>query len=428
MYREVWAIPAVRHSIILGTLGKMPWFGAAIILTLHVVQTLGRPYSAAGLLTAVFTLAVAVASPWRGRLLDTVGLRRTLLPSLVVLPIAFVAAPFMGFWTLLASMGLVGLLAVPWFVLTRQMVIAAVPVRQRRTAVALDSVATEIGFMVGPTLGVLAAVYGDTRWALPLFGLTSIAAAGLLAWVNPPLVDPKSTPQPESERGWGWLNANVAALFLATIAVTFTLSGTDLGMVAATRTMGAESFLAVAIVAWGFGSLLGALFYGSLRMSRIPVMTLTLGLAITTIPVALARDPWSLAVLLFVTGLFCAPSLSAIIEALSHAVPESRRGEAMGWQGAFSTVGNASAPPIIGFILDEFGWQQGFIWTGVGGVVAAVAGWALITAGRRLRRSRRLPDAPGVRSAQEEPPQPEGDDGDPDHRHHHEVAEVHQGQ
>ena len=179
--------------------------------------------------------------------------------------------------------------------------------------------------MVGPTLASWLPKW-RYRWA-PLFGLTSVAAAGLLAWLTP-LVDPRSTPQPEVERGWGWLNANVAALFLATIAVTFTLSGTDLGMVAATRTMGAESLLAVAIVAWGFGSLLGALFYGSLRMSRIPVMTLTLGLAITTIPVALARDPWSLAALLFVTGPLRAQPVGHH-EALSHAVPESRRGEAI---------------------------------------------------------------------------------------------------
>lgn len=293
----------MRQALLLGALGKTPWFGAAIILTLHVVQTLGQPYSAAGLVTAVFTLAVAVASPWRGRLLDTIGLRKTLLPSLIVLPLAFVVAPFLDFWTLLVGMGLVGLLAVPWFVLTRQMVIAAVPIGHRRSVVALDSMVTEVGFMVGPTLGVLAAVYGDTRWALPAFGLISVVGAALLAWKNPPLVAPTSKDAPisytpKSGKGWEWLNSTVVALFLATVAVAFTLSGTDLGMVAATRTMGAESMLRVAIIAWGLGSLLGALAYGGLQTSRIPVMGLTLGLAGTTIPVALAGGPWTLALLL----------------------------------------------------------------------------------------------------------------------------------
>lgn len=389
VYREVWAIPAVRQAILLGALGKTPWFGAAIVLTLHVVQTLGQPYSAAGLVTAVFTLAVAVASPWRGRLLDTIGLRKTLLPSVIVLPIAFVIAPFVDYWILLVGMGIVGLLAVPWFVLTRQMVIAAVPIGQRRSVVALDSVVTELGFMVGPTLGVLAAVYGDTRWALPTFGMVSVAGAALLMWKNPPLVSAETKDAAKPGQGWGWVNSTVVALFLATMAIAFTLSGTDLGMVAATRAMDAESMLAVAIIAWGFGSLLGALAYGGLQTSRIPVMALTLALAATTIPVALAGGPWTLAILLFVSGLFVAPCLTATVEALSHAVSEDRRGEAMGWQGAFATVGNASAAPVIGFVIDELGWRQGFAWTGIGGVLAALTGWALIAVGRRLRRSLR---------------------------------------
>lgn len=396
VYREIWAIPAVRQAVLLGALGKTPWFGAAIILTLHVVQTLGRPYSAAGLVTAVFTLAVAIASPWRGRLLDTIGLRKTLIPSLIVLPVAFVVAPFLDYWTLLVGMCVVGLLAVPWFVLTRQMVIAAVPVAQRRSVVALDSMVTEVGFMIGPTLGVLAAVYGDTRWALPAFGLVSVTGAALLAWKNPPLVAGGEKAPQRPGRGWGWLNSTVIALYLATVSVAFTLSGTDLGMVAATRAMGVESMLAVAIVAWGFGSLLGALAYGGLQTARIPVMGLTLGLAATTIPVALAGGPWTLSLLLLVTGFFVAPSLSAIVEALSHAVVEERRGEAMGWQGAFATVGNASAAPLIGFAIDQLGWRQGFVWTGLVGLFATLAGWALIKAGRRLRRSARGPL--GVRS------------------------------
>ena len=133
-YASVWRVPAIRQAVLLGGLGKAPWFATTMILTLHVVGRLGESYSAAGLLSAVFTVAVGLASPWRGRLLDRVGLRRTLLPSLLVLPPAFLAAPFLPFWALVGLFGVVGLLAVPWFVLTRQMVIAAVPVGQRRTA------------------------------------------------------------------------------------------------------------------------------------------------------------------------------------------------------------------------------------------------------------------------------------------------------
>lgn len=62
-YSDLWALPGVRQAVILGALGKAPWFGATFVLTLHVVRELGYSYASAGILTAVFTLATAIASP-----------------------------------------------------------------------------------------------------------------------------------------------------------------------------------------------------------------------------------------------------------------------------------------------------------------------------------------------------------------------------
>jgi MFS family permease len=380
-YAAIWRVPAIRQAVLFGALGKAPWFATTMILTLHVVGRLGQNYSAAGLLSAVFTVAVGLASPWRGRLLDRVGLRRTLLPSLLILPPAFIAAPFLPFWALLGLIGVVGLFAVPWFVLTRQLVIAAVPVEQRRTALALDSVVTELAFMVGPTFGILASVYGDTRWAVPLFASLSVAAGVGLWRANPPLA---SEDAPERTRASGrWLTVEVAGLFLTTAAITFILGGQDLSIIAAVRGMKADALLAVAMAAWAGGSLVGGLVYGGTGNHRVPVVWLALGLAVTTFPAVLARDPWVLSGFLALMGLCCAPALSATSEALSHAVPESRRGEAMGWQSTFSTVGNSVAPPAIGFVLDGAGWQAGFTWTGAVGVLAALAAAALLSTGRR---------------------------------------------
>ncbi|WP_133756092.1 hypothetical protein [Naumannella halotolerans] len=86
-YRDVLSIPAVRQLILLGLLVRIPLFGSFLVITLHVVDTLGMDYAAAGLLTTVSTLAVAVSGPWRGRRLDRLGLRRTLAPSLIILPL-----------------------------------------------------------------------------------------------------------------------------------------------------------------------------------------------------------------------------------------------------------------------------------------------------------------------------------------------------
>ena len=95
-YSEIWRFPAVRQAVLLGVLGKAPWFGVMVVLTLHVVGDLGQGYASAGALSAVFTVAVALASPLRGRLLDTLGLRRTLAPSLILLPLTAVTCFFIG--------------------------------------------------------------------------------------------------------------------------------------------------------------------------------------------------------------------------------------------------------------------------------------------------------------------------------------------
>ena len=64
-YADIWRLPAVRQAVLLGALGKAPWFGAGVVLTLHVVGALGQTYARAGLLTAVFTIAIALASAAR---------------------------------------------------------------------------------------------------------------------------------------------------------------------------------------------------------------------------------------------------------------------------------------------------------------------------------------------------------------------------
>lgn len=401
-YADIWRLPAVRQAVLLGALGKAPWFGAGVVLTLHVVGSLGQTYASAGLLTAVFTLAIALASPLRGRLLDTVGLRRTLAPSIALLPVAFLAAPFLSYWPLLFVMGGVGLLAVPWFVLTRQLMLAAVPPTQRRAALALDSVVTEMAFMAGPTIGILLATSWDTGWTLAILALLSVAAAALLAFLNPALVSEKpdasaqigapdgDSPADPTRGGMrSWLTGPVIATFVATLATSFMLAGTDLAMVAAARSLEAASALAILIVVWGFGSLVGGLLFGGLPHGRLGITHLIIGLAATTTLAALGTNLWLLAALLGLAGLFCAPTLAATGERLGDLVPDTSRGEAFGWSGTMATAGNAIAPPVVGYVLDTWGWQLGFITTGLCGLALAALGWVALQVGRRgVRRVR----------------------------------------
>ena len=398
-YRRVLSRPAIRQALLLGFLVRMPIFAGGVVLTLHVVATLDRTYAAAGLVSAAATIAIAISGPWRGRLLDTMGLRRVVVPSIVVAAVCWSVAPFAGYWPLLGLASLAGLFVIPSFSIIRQAVIAAVPEDDRRTAISLDSVAVELSFMVGPAAGVWAATVWPTSWVLftiEMFG----AAAGILLWIANPvireaseetLLDDGSVLPPVPVRRADWFRAPFIAICLGAAAATVVLGGSDIAIVAALREFKAQSSIGWVLAVWGLGSLVGGLVYGGLHRS-ISAFWLLGGLGLVTAPMALAAGAPSLAVLSFVAGLLCAPTLTATIDQVSRVVPSTARGEAMGWHGSFMTAGMALGAPVSGVAIDRWGWSAGFALVAVVGVVVAVAG---ASAGRvrRHRRHRRVASA-----------------------------------
>jgi MFS family permease len=389
-YRRVLALAEVRRVLVLSLVMRIPMWAANVILTLHVVSHLHRSYAAAGLLTGLATVALAISGPWRGRRLDRVGLRRTVAPSLVVLAACWSVAPFVSYPYLLLLAPLGGLFVVPSFSIVRQALIHAVPETQRRTVLSIDSVFVEISFMIGPVIGVLLATYADTAWALFACEFASIGGGVVLWLVNIPLRSDESkseTPATDAapeRRTPDWLTPQVVAVLLAVAAATLVLTGSDVGIVAALRHMGHQSWIGWVLAVWGLGSAVGGVVYGAMRRT-IPLFVLLALLSVTTIPVALARDPLVVSVLLFVTGVFCAPTITASVDALSRAVPERVRGEVLGWHGAALTAGSAAGAPIAGVAVDAFGWRGGFLLPGALGLLAAAGGLILVS--RQTARS-----------------------------------------
>ena len=397
-YRRVLASRALRQALVLGFLVRMPIFGGSVVLTLHVAATLHRSYAAAGLVSAAATIAIAISGPWRGRLLDRQGLRRVVVPSIVVAAACWSVAPFVGYWWLLSLAALAGLFVIPSFSIIRQAVIAAVPDDDRRTAISLDSVAVELSFMVGPAAGVWAATQWPTSWVLFAIEMLGVGA-GIMLWVaNPALheepeqsVDDAGNAEPGTPAAprSSWFRAPFLTICLAAAATTVVLGGTDITVVAALRHFDAQSTIGGVLAVWGLGSLLGGLVYGGLRRS-VSAFWLLGGLGLVTLPMALAGGVVSLAVLAFVAGLFCAPTITATVDQVSRVVPSAARGEAMGWHGSFMTGGMALGAPLAGAAVDRASWPAGFTVVAVLGVLVALVG-AVATSGRaRQRRSQRV--------------------------------------
>lgn len=392
-YREVLRIPAARRTLLLGLIIRVPMLAGTVTLTLHVVSHLGLSYSAAGIAAAVATVTAAISGPWRGRLLDRHGLRRTLLPSLVVLTVCWSIAPFVGYWVLLPLVAVAGLFTLPTFSIIRQVMINVVDDEQRKTALVLDSIAVELAYMAGPALGVLLATSSGTPVALLACQLGSVAG-GLALWIiNPELRPADLGDEPgEKVRLRQWLSPVVLLVLAAAMTTTIVLTGSDVGAIAALRAMGHEPSIGIILACWGFGSAIGGLIYGAMRRSVSAFVLLGL-LGLATLPLALAGGPVSFAILIFVAGLFCAPTLTATVDQLTRAVPVRVRGEAMGWHGSALTGGSALGAPLTGFAIDHGGWPAGLITVGTVGVVIALAGLAVVTL-RRRRRDQSDPDSP----------------------------------
>lgn len=386
-YRVALSSRDLRLALLLGSFVRIPVFSAGVLLTVHVVSTLGHSYAEAGLLASVATIAIAVSGPWRGRLLDRLGLRRVVLPSTVVALVCWSIAPWVDYLPLLVLAGVAGLFVIPSFSIIRQVVIAAVPNQERRTAISLDAVAVEIAFIIGPATTIWATSHWDTRWVLFAVQMLGVVG-GLTLWlVNLPL---RSHAEDEGAGGHplrsAWFGLPFIAVCCAAACATFVLSGTDLGIVARMRELGSPTSIGIVLGLWGLGSLLGALVYGGLSRS-ISTFWLLGALALVTLPMGLAHGVVSLSLLAFVAGLLCAPTITASVDQASRIVPASARGEAMGWHGSSLTLGGAMGAPFAGLAIDEVGAGGGFVAPAAVGLVVALLG----ATAAQTRRRRQAP-------------------------------------
>lgn len=399
-YGRVLADTRLRLTLLLGVLVRIPAAAAGLIVTLHVVG-MGRSYAQAGIATMAMTAGLAISGPWRGRLLDRLGLRRVVLPSLAVLTVCWLLAPHLDYAWLLLDCAVLGLFTIPAFSIIRQAIMIAVPGHDQRTALALDAVAVELSFMIGPLVGVWAATTWDTGVVLASVGLAGVVAGVLLWLADPPLrTIEESGPELGTIQGsplvpsatgpdrWGWFSPAVGALFGAAAAMALILSGTDLGVVAATREFGATDRLGLVLALWCVGSVIGGLAYGAQRR-QVSALWLLFGLGAVTLPAAWAADVVTLTLLVVLAGLLCAPTSTALMEQLGRLVPEEHRGEAMGWHGSFLHLGVATGAPLAGIAIDRGGFAAGFATVALVGMAMAIVGMGL-TAVRRSARVARL--------------------------------------
>lgn len=374
-YLELLRDSRIRQLFIVAFFARMPPMAAPLAFTLLVVKELDGSYAQAGIVAASTTIGAAIGSPWRGRRIDQVGLKRAVLPSIVAVGLLYPVAVFAPYWLLVPTTFLMGLFLIPIFSVMRQSLSVMVEESQRRTAFSADSVVTEGSFIIGPAVGVLVVTQFGAAAAIGFIGACEVIAGLVLLRLNPPTRSAEPTDETSSANETvTWMSVPIGFLFLIAAGSVFGLYATDLGIVAELEDLGTTGAIAGVYALWGGASLFGGLLYGALHTSIRPTYLL-LGLGVATIPIGLADSVLGLAIAVIPAGFLCAPTLTAASEWLAKLTPESRRGEAMGWFGTAHTVGAAIAGPSIGVAIDEIAPWGGFVLGGAVAVAIALISW-----------------------------------------------------
>jgi MFS family permease len=381
LYRQVLALPGVRPLLVLIFLARLPSTAAGMVLTLHVAVSMGRGYGAAGTVGAAATIGIALGAPLMGRVVDRYGLRRMLVITSLGEATFWLVARFLPYPLLLVCGFVGGILVLPAMSIGRQAIAALVPEDLRRSAYSMDTVSTEMSYMLGPAAAVFVSTQFSTQTAMLVMAVGLVLVGALLFVVNPAVRSEEEKAAAATVPRGSWLTPRLIGVLVVGAGAVFVLGGTEVAIVAHVQRTGDLEWTGVVIAVWSAGSAVGGLVYGALRRSFSQLALMTC-LGALTVPVGLAGDWWVLMLALIPAAALCAPTVAATAEQVARLAPPAVRGVATGLQSSAFTLGSAAGAPAVGFVVDHGSPTWGFAVAGVGGLlVAAVAG--LLAARRR---------------------------------------------
>ncbi|MFD9984282.1 MFS transporter [Streptomyces massasporeus] len=366
-----------RHAarLLVGTLvGRLPNATAAIAIVLFV-RAEGGTYSLAGALAAVYGVANAVGQPVLGRIVDLRGQPRVQLPAAALSALAMALFAFSGIGSLplayvaVAGAGLFtpplegGLRALWPSVLRRE--------DQVHTAYAMDAVAQEVMFTVGPLLVTLCVSLWSAQAALLVLNVIGVLGA-LSVVVSPPSRAWRSAP-----REAHWLGALRSAGLLALLAA-FLFIGMALGSITVASVPYADAHGGDAVYGWlmaalGFGALVGGSVYGARQWAGEPARRLQVLVALLVVcylPLMLMPDAVPMVALTALAGVFLAPAIACAFVLVDRHAPRGTVTEAFSWLVTTFTVGHSVGAGVAGPVVEAGGALWGFAVPGVAGGVS----------------------------------------------------------
>src|SRR5215207_3157401 len=383
-YAAILRMPHVAPLLVASMLARLPFGIHALALVLYLAQERDS-FAVAGLVDGAFGIGAAIGSPLQSRLIDRLGQRRVLLPLAfgeAVATAGLVALTESGAPTAgLAACGLLGGFAIPnigaalrtlWPELLRRRE-ELVP-----AAFALDSVAIELLFTVGPLIAAAVIAVVSPIAALGLSAACTVTGVALFV-MQPPSRDWLPHAEAGSRGALGALRSDgVRTLMLATLPVGFCFGAVEISLPAFAKHHGAPAWAGVLLSIWALASAVGGLTYGA-RNWRVPIDVVYLRLAALILP----------------AGLLIAPLGAAGNQLVGQVAPAGAVTEAYTWPVTALIAGFAVGTAAGGALVEGVDWRACFAAAALAGVLGALIAFS---------RRRTLLPRPGVRAAPLEAP------------------------
>ncbi|MER7663254.1 MFS transporter [Streptomyces sp. NPDC096193] len=373
-YADILKAPHAAR-LLAGTLvGRLPNATAPVAVVLFT-RAEGGSYTLAGGLAAVYGIATAVGQPLLGRAVDVHGQPRVQLPAAVVSALGMVLLALAGIGSLplaYAAVAVAGLFTPPLEGGLRALWPSVLGREDRvHRAYAMDAVAQEVMFTVGPLLvTLLVAVWSAGA------GLFVINLIGVLGALSVVLSEP-SRAWRSAPREAHWLGAlrspGLLALLGAFFFVGLALGSITVAGVAYADDHGQESVYGWLMAALGLGALIGGTAYGARQWTGAPERRLRVIIALLALgylPLVLTPGVVGMTALCALAGVFLAPAIACAFIVVDRHAPTGTVTEAFSWLVTTFGVGAAAGTAVAGPAVEIGGTAWSFAVAGAAGTAA----------------------------------------------------------
>lgn len=392
-YKSLFDEPGRLWFLIATAFGRTPSAMKALACILLVQQLTGS-YGMAGLVGATQTLVAAILAPVLARLIDVRGERGVLTWSMMAHVIgvaALIAAAYSDLpsASMLIGAAIIGGSSVQFGSLSRARWVRSLGRgRALERAYSLESMVDEMGFVIGPMMVVpLCIQVHPTAGILASMVLTIVGTVMLIRQPSSAESVRMSTPLAQGHTGENQSVIRIPAVQLIIVSLLFMgvlFGAAEIVMVSFTEHHGQPNAASYVAAVFAIGSLLGAVLYGARQWpggTPVKIFITFWWIGLGTIPILLAPNIPTMALVMFITGLAISPGMIVANLFVEQIAPQSKLTEAFAWLGSAMATGAAIGSIIAGYLVDEFGVRGGQ-WTSVAGGVACgiivTLGWKML--------------------------------------------------